>query len=98
MKNLLLSIFLTLCFFNCRNTNTTFLQEFDYSVKVTSVTDGDTFKGLTANNQQITYRIYGIDAPEKSQDYGDRSKQFLYEMIFGKTVNINPHCTPSRRK
>ena len=58
------------------------------SVKVVGVTDGDTFKGLTSDNQQVKCRIYGIDAPEKKQDFGQRSKQYLSDLIFGKTVKI----------
>ncbi len=40
-------------------------------VKVVSVTDGDTIK-VVANNSQIKIRLYGIDAPEKSQPLGRR--------------------------
>lgn len=58
------------------------------SVKVVGITDGDTFKGLTADNQQVKCRIYGIDAPEKKQAFGNRSKQYLSDLIFGKTVTI----------
>jgi endonuclease YncB( thermonuclease family) len=58
------------------------------SVKVVGITDGDTFKGLTDEKQEIRFRIYGIDAPEKKQAFGNRSKQYLSDMIFGKTVVI----------
>ncbi|MDR1746804.1 MAG: thermonuclease family protein [Tannerella sp.] len=60
----------------------------DYYVKVVGITDGDTFKGLTNSNEEIKFRIYAIDAPEKKQDYGDRAKQYLSALIFGKTVGI----------
>jgi endonuclease YncB( thermonuclease family) len=58
------------------------------SVKVVGITDGDTFKGLTIDNQQVKCRIYGIDAPEKKQAFGQKSKQYLSDLIFGKTVKI----------
>lgn len=58
------------------------------SVKVVSITDGDTFKGLTSDNQQVKCRIYGIDAPEKKQAFGQKSKQTLSDLIFGKNVTI----------
>ena len=60
----------------------------EYSVKVVGIVDGDTFTGLTADNQQIKCRIYGIDAPEKGQAFGNRSKQTLSDLIFGKQVKI----------
>ena len=62
---------------------------FDYHIKVISITDGDTFKGLTKKEKiEIKYRIYGIDAPEKKQDFGAKSKEYLSELIAGKTVGI----------
>ncbi len=62
---------------------------YDYHIKVISITDGDTFKGLTKEEKiEIRYRIYGIDAPEKKQDFGAKSKDYLSELIAGKTVGI----------
>ncbi|HHT25159.1 MAG TPA: thermonuclease family protein [Clostridiaceae bacterium] len=60
----------------------------EYSVKVVGISDGDTFTGLTDDNQQIKCRIYGIDAPEKRQAFGNVSKQTLSDLIFGKQVQI----------
>jgi endonuclease YncB( thermonuclease family) len=65
----------------------------DYCVKVVGITDGDTFTGLTNKNEQIKYRIYGIDAPERKQAYGTKSKEHLSELIFGKTVGIKVEST-----
>ena len=62
---------------------------YDYKIKVISITDGDTFKGLTKKEKiEIKYRIYGIDAPEKKQDFGVKSKEYLSELIAGKMVGI----------
>ena len=88
MKKVVIFIFLILCFIACKNKNTTNFQEYDYTVKVIGISDGDTFKGLTDDNQQIRYRIYGIDAPEKKQAFGNRAKQYLADLIFGKRVGI----------
>ena len=63
----------------------------DYCVKVVGITDGDTFKGLTKDNDEIKFRIYGIDAPEKKQAFGTRSKQHFADLIFGNTVGIKVH-------
>ena len=64
----------------------------EFWVKVVSVTDGDTFKGLTVNKEEVKCRIYGIDAPETSsggaQPFCQKSKQTLSELIFGETVRI----------
>lgn len=60
----------------------------DYYVKVIKVSDGDTFTGLTEDRKSIRYRIHGIDAPEKKQAYGNKSKEKLAGLIFGQTVGI----------
>ena len=60
----------------------------EYVVKVVGVADGDTFTGLTADSQQIKCRMYGIDAPEKKQAFGNRSKETLSDLIFGEQVQI----------
>lgn len=52
--------------------------------KVVSVADGDTITILTSDNQQHRIRIGGIDAPEKAQPFGNRSKQNLERMAKGK--------------
>ena len=66
----------------CENDN------YDYCVKVISVSDGDTFRGLTEDNEEIKFRIFGIDAPERYQAFGNKSKQYLSELIFNETVGI----------
>jgi endonuclease YncB( thermonuclease family) len=55
--------------------------------KVIAVTDGDTIKVLV-DNQPITVRLEGIDAPELRQSFGARSKQALADMLFGKVVTV----------
>jgi endonuclease YncB( thermonuclease family) len=63
-------------------------QQYDYSVRIVGVTDGDTFTGLTRDSIEIRFRIHGIDAPEKKQPYGQRSKQYLSDLIYNKMVGI----------
>lgn len=60
----------------------------DYCVFVTGITNGDTFKGVTKEKEEIKFRIHGIDAPEKKQAFGTKSKENLSVLIFGKTVGI----------
>ena len=57
--------------------------------KVVSVADGDTITVLDAEKNQHKIRLQGIDAPEKAQAFGAKSKQALYEMVHGKTVQVS---------
>jgi endonuclease YncB( thermonuclease family) len=59
--------------------------------RVIGVTDGDTVKVLTADNQQIRVRIAFIDAPERRQAFGQRAKQAMSELAFDKEVELRPH-------
>jgi endonuclease YncB( thermonuclease family) len=59
-----------------------------YEGKVVAVSDGDTLIVLTPEKQQIKVRLVEIDAPEKSQAYGQRSKQSLSDLVFGKQVHV----------
>lgn len=57
--------------------------------KVVGVTDGDTFTMLTPANKQVKVRLYGIDCPEKTQDFGNVARQKLSALIFGQPVRID---------
>ena len=56
--------------------------------KAVSIADGDTFTLLINGNEQVKIRIDGIDAPEKKQDFGNRAKQYLSDMIWGKELTV----------
>ena len=56
--------------------------------RVVGVADGDTITVLDAEKAQHKIRLAGIDAPEKKQAFGNRSKESLSEMVFDKTVNV----------
>ncbi|MFY7840555.1 MAG: thermonuclease family protein [Lacibacter sp.] len=55
--------------------------------KAVRIVDGDTFDLLV---DKTTYRIRlaGIDAPEKSQDYGTASKQLLGTLCAGELLTV----------
>lgn len=60
---------------------------------VVGIVDGDTVKILTSSGQQLTVRLAGIDAPEKSQAFGMAAKQHLSGLIAGKSVS----CTSTKK-
>jgi endonuclease YncB( thermonuclease family) len=56
--------------------------------KVIGVLDGDTVEVLDASKTIHRIRLAGIDAPEKAQPFGQRSKEHLSELVFGKQVDV----------
>ena len=60
----------------------------DFTGKVVRIADGDTVTVLDVSKVQHKVRLTGIDAPEKKQPFGNRSKQSLSDMVFSKTVTV----------
>lgn len=56
--------------------------------RVVGVSDGDTVTVIDANKTQYKIRLAGIDAPEKAQAYGQKSKESLSDLVFGKQVDV----------
>lgn len=56
--------------------------------QVVGVTDGDTITVLDGQHTQHKIRLAGIDAPEKAQAFGQRSKEHLSSLVFGKQVTV----------
>ncbi len=56
--------------------------------KVVGVHDGDTATVLDKDKIQYKFRFNGIDAPELKQDFGNKSKEHLSDLIFGKEVTV----------
>jgi endonuclease YncB( thermonuclease family) len=57
--------------------------------KVVSIADGDTITVLDADKKQNKVRLNGIDAPEKKQAFGTKSKARLGELVAGKDVVVD---------
>jgi endonuclease YncB( thermonuclease family) len=55
---------------------------------VVGIADGDTLTVLNQDKQEIKIRLAEIDAPEKLQAFGTRSKQSLSELCFGKQAEV----------
>lgn len=58
-----------------------------FAGRVISIADGDTITVLV-EREQIKVRLIEIDAPEKAQAFGNKSKQALADMVFGKEVQV----------
>lgn len=61
-----------------------------FRCRVTGVADGDTFYCLSGREKK-TVRLYGIDAPEKTQAYGSDARQFLAGLVLRKTVSVTAY-------
>ncbi len=55
--------------------------------RVVAVADGDTLT-LLVNRQQVRVRLAEIDAPERKQPFGNRSRQSLHELCHGKAAIV----------
>jgi endonuclease YncB( thermonuclease family) len=55
---------------------------------VVGVADGDTLTVLDQKHEQHKVRLAGIDAPEKSQPFGQRAKQSLSKLAYGHSVSV----------
>lgn len=62
---------------------------YTYTGKVVKIKDGDTVTVLDSLNNSNTVRFYGVDAPEKKQEFGNVAKKFVSQEIFGKTVTVS---------
>jgi endonuclease YncB( thermonuclease family) len=56
--------------------------------RVVGVADGDTITVLDSGQQQHKIRLSGIDAPEKSQPFGAKSKTNLSALVFDRQVTL----------
>ena len=69
-------------------TVSSWLQAETLSGLVIGISDGDTVTVLDAGKESYRVRLAGIDAPEKKQPFGERSKQALSDLVFGKPVEV----------
>jgi endonuclease YncB( thermonuclease family) len=60
----------------------------DITGRVVGVADGDTLTVLDNHKGLNKIRLHQIDAPEKKQDFGQRSKQSLSDLTYGKQVRV----------
>ena len=68
---------------------------------VVAIADGDTLTarcGEPGAYEQVKVRISGIDAPEKAQAFGQRSKQALSDLCFRETATIRANARDKYRR
>lgn len=58
-----------------------------WPAKIVSVTDGDTLVVFHGGRQKMV-RLYGIDSPEKDQDFGRQAKALTAALVAGRTIAI----------
>lgn len=58
-----------------------------FNGKVVAVLDGDTIE-VMRSGKAVRLRLNGIDAPEKSQAFGNASKKFTSDRLFDKVVKV----------
>ena len=54
------------------------------------VFDGDTFQAITSDDKKITVRLYGVDAPEKTQFGAAFSKELLSKLVKNEKIQLCP--------
>jgi endonuclease YncB( thermonuclease family) len=57
---------------------------------VVGISDGDTLKVRCPDRPPIAVRLAEIDAPEKAQPFGQRSRELLSTLCFRKQAEIRP--------
>jgi len=61
----------------------------NFTARVVRVIDGDTISVLSGRTE-VRIRLAECDAPESSQPFGYRAKQFTSSLVFGRTVTVVP--------
>ena len=56
--------------------------------RVVGIADGDSITVLDKNLEQHKIRLQGIDAPERAQPFGNRSRENLSRLVFDKEVRV----------
>ncbi|ACK55099.1 nuclease (SNase domain protein) (plasmid) [Thauera aminoaromatica] len=64
-------------------------QGYTLDGRIVSIADGDTVTLLDAGKRQHKIRLSGIDAPERKQAFGHRSREHLDQLVLGKQVTTD---------
>ena len=77
-----------LLFVSCLYSANVFSDSLDCPCKVVKVTDGDTVHVLDQARVKHKIRLSGIDAPERKQAFGRKSKENLAGMVAGQFIEV----------
>jgi endonuclease YncB( thermonuclease family) len=66
-----------------------FSSVFAWEGYVVKVLDGDSLR-IKKDNRIIEVRLYGIDAPEWGQDFGNKAKKSLKKKVYHRYVTVSP--------
>ena len=58
------------------------------SYHLSQLADGDSFELADNTGRKLQVRLYGIDAPEKAQTFGEASRLHLLKLMEGRTFHI----------
>ncbi|WP_276503899.1 thermonuclease family protein [Terrimonas pollutisoli] len=83
-----MKLFLLSCLFFLASPEINNKEATDQAGTVIKIVDGDTFDLLTADQATLRVRMYGIDCPEKKQDFYQSAKNALAAYIFKKNVQL----------
>jgi endonuclease YncB( thermonuclease family) len=65
-------------------------REAPFQARIQHLSDGDSFVVRTEDGRRIPVRLSAIDAPEKTQPYGDTARRSLLALVEGKSLTIIP--------
>ena len=86
MRNPLFACLLALVFFGGWSCNAP--KQKKELAWVVNVADGDTFTLMYRDKRNLKVRLYGIDTPERAQDFGTAARRALGEMLKGHLVSL----------
>ncbi len=65
-------------------------REVPFQARIQHLSDGDSFVVRTEDGRRIPVRLSAIDAPEKSQLFGDIARRSLLSLVEGKPLTVIP--------
>ncbi len=65
-----------------------FAQKRQSAYRLARLFDGDSFELVDRLGRRVSVRLFGIDAPEKDQAFGDASRRNLYKLMKGRDVRV----------
>jgi endonuclease YncB( thermonuclease family) len=88
MKTYSILAFLFIILASCNRNNNDKNESHSETGQVVGIIDGDTYDILLNDHKTVRIRMEGIDAPERGMPFYKKSKMYLSELCFGKTVRL----------